>query len=294
MEIGLYIPLLEEEPISSKQIETIIHAEEAGVSSVWSRDLLCLSNKMEDRDPMYECLTLLSYLSGKTKTIKLGTAVVSLPVRDILLFAKQALSIDFLSNGRLLLGVGTGYRSYEYEYYNIPYDKRYELTESSIVNIKKLWRDSYNRVIYDDGILPIEPRPINPNGPALFIAGKGIPPERIANYVDGWMMHKAAFLDMKQFIDHVKKVRGKNVRTEIIMDFPIALEHDKRIPLEEVPGVPIILPIDSETLVKTLLLLEKMGITQVIFSLYGSVKIEEQISILQDRVIPYISKQILI
>ena len=89
-------------------------AEELGYASLWTSDhVLIPANRPEPFGNVLETFTTLSYLAGRTETIRLGTGILVLPQRDPLLVAKQAATIHHLSGGRLTLGIGVGYRGRE-------------------------------------------------------------------------------------------------------------------------------------------------------------------------------------
>src|SRR5207342_3543929 len=84
-------------------------------------------------------LNLLTWLAARTKTIRLGTAVLVLPWHNPVLLAEQAATIDLLSGGRLDFGIGTGYRYNEFVGFDLPMDAAREKFEESIDVILKAW-----------------------------------------------------------------------------------------------------------------------------------------------------------
>ena len=93
-------------------------AEDLGYHSVWGNDHITTQSYLKNVRPLpnyYEVLTSLSFLAAVTSKIKLGTGIVPLPLRNCVLLAKQAATLDNLSDGRLLLGVGIGAYREEFE-----------------------------------------------------------------------------------------------------------------------------------------------------------------------------------
>src|SRR6188508_374261 len=84
-------------------------------------------------------LTLLTWLGARTKTLRLGTAVMVLPWHNPVLLAEQAATLDLLSNGRLDFGIGTGYRYNEFVGFDFPIDNAREKFEEAIDVILKAW-----------------------------------------------------------------------------------------------------------------------------------------------------------
>src|ERR1700736_4900445 len=90
-------------------------AEELGFAGVWTLDHVLVGPDLKDRYPwVIEPLTLLGYLAGRTTRIRLGTPVIVLGMRNPFVVAKQAATVDLLSNGRFTLGLGAGYSEPEF------------------------------------------------------------------------------------------------------------------------------------------------------------------------------------
>jgi alkanesulfonate monooxygenase SsuD/methylene tetrahydromethanopterin reductase-like flavin-dependent oxidoreductase (luciferase family) len=119
-------------------------------------------------------LTLLAYLAARTRSIRLGTAVIVLPWHNPVLLAEQAATVDLLSEGRLDLGVGKGYRSGEFAGFHIPMEEATERFDEAIEVIRKAWtspgRFSHHgtRWRYDD--IVVEPQPLQMPHPPLWLA----------------------------------------------------------------------------------------------------------------------------
>ena len=99
-------------------------------------------------DEFHEPIVLFSYLAGITKNIELVTGVVILPQRQAALLAKQAADLDLLCEGRLILGVGTGWNYVEYESLGMEYRNRAKRMEEQVEVMRKLWG---NQVVDFDG-----------------------------------------------------------------------------------------------------------------------------------------------
>ena len=105
-------------------------AEELGYTSWWAGEHVVLpsprtpASPMDPRDPVLDPLVHLSYVAACTETMELGTAVIILPQRNPVVLAKQVASLDVLSGGRLLLGVGAGYLEPEMTAVGVPMSER--------------------------------------------------------------------------------------------------------------------------------------------------------------------------
>jgi alkanesulfonate monooxygenase SsuD/methylene tetrahydromethanopterin reductase-like flavin-dependent oxidoreductase (luciferase family) len=101
-------------------------AEEAGLESLWVGEHVVLPDPrvapspMEPTDPILDPLISLTFLAAVTRTIRLGTGIIILPQRNPLVLAKQLASLDVLSGGRLIFGVGVGYLEPEFRALGIP------------------------------------------------------------------------------------------------------------------------------------------------------------------------------
>ena len=121
-------------------------------------------------------LSFLTYLAAKTSRIRLGTAVLVLPWHNPALLAEQAATLDLLSNGRLDLGIGKGYRWGEFHGFCIPMEEAGERYDEAVAFLRKAWttkgRFSHHgqRWHYEDVV--IEPAPVQKPHPPLWIGAQ--------------------------------------------------------------------------------------------------------------------------
>ena len=117
-------------------------AEELGVDSVWVHDHVFNVGHVFDRiggRPYYEPLTLLSFVAARTTRVRLGTSVLVLPYHNSVRLAKVAATLDVLSGGRLIMGVGVGLIEKEIRAMGSPYAERGAFTDESIAVMRALW-----------------------------------------------------------------------------------------------------------------------------------------------------------
>jgi alkanesulfonate monooxygenase SsuD/methylene tetrahydromethanopterin reductase-like flavin-dependent oxidoreductase (luciferase family) len=117
--------------------------------------------------PNYEALTTLAAAAGVTRRIRLVTTVLLAPLRNPVLFAKQAASLDALSGGRLTLGLGIGGREDDYLATSVPFKKRGKLFDEELETLTKIWSGQP----LNDSIGPIGPTPAQSGGPEILIGG---------------------------------------------------------------------------------------------------------------------------
>jgi probable F420-dependent oxidoreductase len=119
------------------------HAEEAGYGSWWAHDHVVLPTgpdaTMDARTPIVDPLVHLAHVAAVTTRITLGTAIVILPQRNPLVLAKQAASLDALSGGRFVLGVGAGWLAAEMVAVGVPMAGRGARTDEYLDAMTALW-----------------------------------------------------------------------------------------------------------------------------------------------------------
>ena len=117
-------------------------AEELGIDSVWVHDHVFNVGHVFDRiggKPYYEPLTLLTFVAARTQRVRLGTSVLVLPYHNAVRLAKTAATLDVLSGGRLVMGVGVGLIEKEMRAMGSPYAERGAFTDESIAVMRALW-----------------------------------------------------------------------------------------------------------------------------------------------------------
>jgi probable F420-dependent oxidoreductase len=188
--------------------------------------------------PIMEAFSVLAFAAGITSTIGLGTGVLVLPQRQPTLVARQAASIDTLSNGRLRLGVGIGWQRSEYQALGEDFANRGARLEESVALLRAYWGNehvSFDGVHYQVDEMAFEPKP--PQGQKLPIWVGGTKPvalRRIAKIADGWMAMRAPGDDsleeqVARFQDYVAAAGRdlKDVPMQMSLS-PGALDKDKR------------------------------------------------------------------
>ncbi|OGL19349.1 MAG: hypothetical protein A3F92_15410 [Candidatus Rokubacteria bacterium RIFCSPLOWO2_12_FULL_71_22] len=188
-------------------------AEDLGFDCAVSIDHLLLT------PPAYACtwlepLSLLSALAGVTRTMKLGTMVLVLPLRNPVYFAKEWATLDLLSGGRSILGIGVGWHEAEFALMGVPYRERGPRMNEAIEIVRALWAGddvTYDGAYYRFRNLTIDPKPAQKPHPPIWIGGGTQPSERvyaqtvknidpvlrrIAKYADTWVPHSSATPEM--------------------------------------------------------------------------------------------------
>jgi probable F420-dependent oxidoreductase len=165
-------------------------AERVGLDSIWLCDHLIYRSPGQEEEGFWEVFTMLSALAAVTTRITLGTIVVCTSFRPPALVAKMADTIDEISGGRLILGLGAGWHKPEYEAFGYPFDHLAGRFEEAMQVIAPLLREGqvdFDGQYYQVHNCVLRPRGPSRNGPPILIAGRR--PRMLqltARYADAW------------------------------------------------------------------------------------------------------------
>jgi probable F420-dependent oxidoreductase len=167
-------------------------AEALGFDSVWVHDHVFNVGHVFDRiggRPYYEPLTLLSFVAARTQRVRLGTSVLVLPYHHPIRLAKTAATLDVLSEGRLIMGIGVGAIENEMEAMGTAFKERGAFTDEAIAVMRTLWRDEDPRF---DGRysrfagMKFSPKPVQKPIPIVIGGVSRAAIRRAARAGDGW------------------------------------------------------------------------------------------------------------
>lgn len=144
--------------------------------------------------PILESLTLLSYLAAATERVSLGTAVYLMPLRHPTTTAKVTATLDTLSGGRLILGIGVGGEfPPEFDAVGVPVAERGSRTDEAIGIVRRLWtedRVEHRGRHFSLSPVSIAPKPAQEGGPPIWVGGRRAPAFRRAGRLgDGYISH---------------------------------------------------------------------------------------------------------
>jgi alkanesulfonate monooxygenase SsuD/methylene tetrahydromethanopterin reductase-like flavin-dependent oxidoreductase (luciferase family) len=197
LKVGAFIPLVEREmdgnsPTAPDVLAMARAAEDAGFDSVWVPDHLLIQDEGRDPQGVWECAALLGALAATTSRVDIGTLVVATSFRNPALLAKIADTVDSLSGGRLILGLGSGRHEPEHRAFGYPFDHQIGRFEEALTIITGLLRNGqidFQGTYYQARDCELRPRGPRPNGPPILIGALGTGPRMLqltARYADLW------------------------------------------------------------------------------------------------------------
>jgi alkanesulfonate monooxygenase len=186
-------------------VEYGVRAEALGFDSLWVWDHIFLG--VEPHFPIIDSLSLLTAVGARTKRIKIGTGVLVLPLRNPVLLAKQIASIDQLTEGRLLLGMASGWYKREFDSVGVPFEKRGKIMDESLTIMSRLWAEDVvvgDYPPYQMKAAVMFPKPYQKPRPPILIGGYvDRVLKRAAVAGDGWLTY---FYTPASFTKSWKKV----------------------------------------------------------------------------------------
>jgi probable F420-dependent oxidoreductase len=207
MRFGVFLPVSGRAAVPEVLTDAARQAETLGFESVWAAERMVNPWEMTTRypynetdqwfvppeSPFLETLTALTFLAGVTTTISLGASVIVMPYRHPLFTARVATSIDTLSKGRLILGVGIGWMPEEFEALGVSFKDRAAMSEEQLQIFNLLWaeeRPSFKGRFYSFDPVAVNPRPVQQPRFPIWIGGESAPAQRrAAKYGDAWFSY---------------------------------------------------------------------------------------------------------
>lgn len=175
MKIGLTLPIRND--ITAKaNIEIGVQAEILGFDSVWVSDhVIVPKNHIGSFSEIFhDPFVLLSALAGVTEKISLGTSLIILPYRNPIVTAKMISTIDQLSAGRVIFGIGTGWMKEEFDVLGAPFKERGKRTNEYIEIINNLWTEDdpeHDGDFFNYANIKFEPKPVQRPHPSILVGG---------------------------------------------------------------------------------------------------------------------------
>jgi probable F420-dependent oxidoreductase len=215
LRFGLQLPTYGPGADPQTIVQVAKRGEELGFESVWVNDHVLVPSTLPRYAEILEALTTLVWVAAHTERLRLGTSVLILPQRDPILAAKQLATLDVLSDGRLIVGLGAGYVSEEFEFLGAPFAQRGPRIEEQIALLRALWggqRSFEGKAFrFEDALFG--PLPLQGADLPIWIGGSSRPAiRRAATLANAW---HPAHLDRRTLAEKRKDLeelaRGRSV-----------------------------------------------------------------------------------
>jgi probable F420-dependent oxidoreductase len=214
MNIGTVLPQTGESATRENVLYIGKEAENEGFDSVWVFDRLLWPLKPQtpyggvpdapipvEYQNVLDPLDTLTYLACNTQRISLGTSIIDMLFHNPVILARRFATLDILSGGRVITGLGIGWSKDEYDAAGIPYRHRGARADEYLQVLKRIWTDDvidFKGQFYNIPASKIGPKPVQKPHPPILLGGytpKSFP--RIVNYADGWITI-AGFVPLEQ------------------------------------------------------------------------------------------------
>jgi probable F420-dependent oxidoreductase len=204
-------------------------AEAMGFDDLWVLDRLLVPTAPEvpypvgdgTIPPQYQTaldpMATLNFVAGQTSRIRLGTSIINVPWYNPVLLARQFTSLDVLSGGRAIVGLGIGWSTEEYRAAGVPWEERGKRANESLEAMTAIWTSDpveYTGSSFAIAKSTIGPKPVQKPHPPIYMAAY-VPPalRRIAKYADGWFpvgIPIAALPEMFGGLKDMTKAEGRD------------------------------------------------------------------------------------
>ena len=227
MKVGITLPQIGQQATKDNIIHVARQAEKEGFDSVWTFDRLLwplnpqtpyrgtsdgrLPIEMQNvLDPM----GLLTFVAANTDKIALGTSVVDMLFHTPVILGRRFATLDVLSEGRVISGLGIGWSEDEYQASNIPFKKRGKRADEFIQVLKKIWTDDvveFKGEFYNIPSSKIGPKPIQKPHPQIYLGGydpKAF--SRIVNYdANGWLASMSGGKSLRDLENSISELKDR-------------------------------------------------------------------------------------
>lgn len=202
-----------EEPIPdmTDHLELAKMADEGGIAALWIRDVPFYDPNFGDVGQIYDPFVDLGYLAAITKNITLGSAGIVAPLRNPILIAKQAATVDQLSHGRFILGMSSGDRPVEYPAFGYEFNNRAERFREEWEIIRTLNENKFPKMTTNyyghlAGNIDLVPKPMSNRLPMITIGRARQDMSWFANQSDAWIWHGVDPKYSKSIVEEIERL----------------------------------------------------------------------------------------
>jgi probable F420-dependent oxidoreductase len=208
-------------------------AEAAGFESLWGGEHVVLPDPqappspMNPTDAILDPAIALTYAAALTTRIRLGTGIIILPQRNPLVLAKELASLDVLSSGRLIVGIGVGYLEPEFRALGAPFEHRGAVTDEYLAAMRAIWdepRPAYRGRFVSFAEVQAHPRPVQRPHPPVVIGGRSAPAfRRAVQQGNGWYGFALDHDRTRRALQGLREAAGHHARPAGLGDLEISI-----------------------------------------------------------------------
>jgi probable F420-dependent oxidoreductase len=217
------------------------HAEGVGVESLWVSEHHVLADprippsSMEPGDPILDPIVALAYVAARTTTLRLGTGVVVVPLRNPLILAKELATLDVVSGGRLLFGIGVGYAPREFAALGVPLEGRGKRADEYLDAILAVWSQahpSYDGELFSFDGVGASPQPTQRH-PPIVVGGSSLPAlRRAAARGNGWYGWGMDLAETERALERLRQVLARTPRIPALGDLEVTVTPTGKVDVE--------------------------------------------------------------
>ncbi len=304
MKIGILLPVAGEQATRENVVQTAKLAEQEDFDSLWVFERLLWpihpqtpyggtpdGSLPTEYQKVFDPLETLSYVAASTNKIALGTCVIDMLFHNPVILAKRFVTLDVLSKGRSVCGLGIGWSKDEYQVSSIPFKDRGKRADEFIQVLKKIWTDDiveFKGEYHDIPASKIGPKPIQKPHIPIYLGG--FSPNtysRIVNYdANGWLGVTAGALDLEYVENTIKTIKDMANKTNkdpnkfevILLTYPNII--DSKNQSNEGQRFPLTGTIDN--IGSDIQRIKQMGVGHIIFG-YNFVSIGRDVDNMIDK-----------
>jgi len=286
MKVGITLPNLGPQATRDNVLHTAIQAEKEGFDSVWTIARILWPLKPQTPYPVspdgslpteyltvFDPLETLTYVAANTNRITLGTSVIDTLFHNPVILARRFATLDILSEGRTICGLGIGWSKDEYQVSNIPFKERGKRADELVQTLKRIWTDDvveFRGKFYNIPTSKIGPKPVQQPHLPIYLGGVGPNTySRIVNFdADGWLGIITGPLEyLENSLKTIKDIANKankdpNNFKVILLTFPNIVD-SKSKPTNEGQRFPLTGTIDQ--IGSDIQRIKGMGVDHIIF-----------------------------
>ena len=226
------------EQITRGMVDVAKRADELGYYFVSAQDhpVIPAASRHMIGPRWYDAFATLSYVAGMTKRVKLLSSVVVLPYRDPFTVAKTMATLDVVSRGRVIFGVGVGHLKAEFDALKVPYEQRGAISDEQIQIIKLLWTGepvTFKGKFYSCENVVLDPKPKQQPLPIWPGGNTKLAAKRAGLYGEGWNPFQLTIDEIKPLSEYARglaKQRGYTRPFDVVMPVGPVLRNEDAAP----------------------------------------------------------------